>query len=146
MNTPLYALAFVAGLLLTVQVGMNTSLRNAFGSPGAAALANFLIASVGLAAFVWVTRAPWPAKAALSGVPAWAWFGGLLGAFYVGSTVVVGPRLGAAALLALTVFGQLVGSLVVDHYGWLNFPQHPLTLTRLAGAALLLVAVILIVR
>jgi bacterial/archaeal transporter family-2 protein len=146
MNAFLYALAFVAGLLLTVQVGMNTAVRNAFGSPGAAALVNFLIGSGGLIAFVMVTRAPWPARAALSGVPAWAWFGGLLGAFYVGSSVVVGPRLGAAALLALTVFGQLAASMVVDHYGWLNFPQHPLTLTRVAGAALLLAGVILIVR
>jgi transporter family-2 protein len=133
-------------LLLTVQVGMNTVLRNAFGSPGAAALANFLIGSVGLVVYVLVTRAPWPAKAALAGVPAWAWLGGLLGAVDVGSSVVIGPRLGAAALLALTVFGQLAASLVVDHYGWLNFPQHPLTLTRLAGAVLLLAGVILIVR
>jgi bacterial/archaeal transporter family-2 protein len=146
MNAFLYFLAFVAGLLLTVQVGMNAAVRNAFGSPGAAALANFLIGSVGLAVFVLVTRAPAPTKAAFSGVPAWAWFGGLLGAFYVGSSVVVGPRLGAAALLALTVFGQLVASLVVDHYGWLNFPQHPLTLTRMAGAALLLAGVVLVVR
>jgi len=142
----LYGLAFIAGLLLTVQVGMNAALRTAFGSPGAAALANFLIGSLGLVAFELLTRAPVPTRATLVGVPAWAWFGGLLGAFYVGSSVVVGPRLGAAALLALTVFGQLAASLVVDHYGWLSFPQHPLTLTRVTGAALLLVGVILIVR
>ena len=34
-------------------------------------------------------------------VPAWAWFGGLLGAAYVASTTVLGPRLGAAALLGV---------------------------------------------
>ncbi len=146
MQIGLYALAFVAGLLLTVQVGLNAVLRNAFGSPGLAALANFLVGTVGLFAYVLITRAQWPSRTVLSGAPAWAWFGGLLGAFYVASSVVVGLRLGAAALLALTVFGQLAASLVVDNYGWLGFPQHPLTLARVAGAFLLLVGVILIVR
>jgi len=146
MQTGLYALAFVAGLLLTVQVGLNAALRNAFGNPVTAALANFVVGSAGLFVYLLITRAEWPGRAALSGVPAWAWLGGLMGAFYVASSVVVGPRLGAAALLALTVFGQLVASLVVDNYGWLGFPQHPLTLARVAGVALLLVGVILIVR
>src|SRR5215472_6398551 len=105
MQTALYALAFVAGLLLTVQVGFNAALRNAFGNPGTAALANFLVGTTGLCLYLLLTRAEWPSKTALAGVPAWAWFGGLFGAFYVASSVVVGPRLGAAALLALTVFG-----------------------------------------
>jgi len=146
MQTALYALAFVSGLLLTIQVGLNAALRNAFGNPGTAALANFMVGTAGLFAYLLITRAEWPGRAALSGAPAWAWFGGLLGAFYVGSSVVVGPRLGAAALLALTVFGQLVASLIVDNYGWLGFPQHPLTLTRCAGVVLLLAGVVLIVR
>src|SRR6185437_12316132 len=114
--------------------------------PGTAALANFMVGTVGLLAYLLITRAGWPARAALAGAPAWAWIGGLLGAFYVASSVVVGPRLGAAALLALTVFGQLVASLVVDNYGWLGFPHQPLTVMRLVGAALLLAGVVLIVR
>ncbi len=146
MQTGLYVLAFVAGLLLTVQVGLNAALRNAFGNPGTAALANFMVGTVGLFAYLLVTRAEWPGRAAISGAPTWAWLGGLLGAFYVASSVVVGPRLGAAALLALTVFGQLVASLVVDNYGWLGFPQHPLTIARVAGVVLLLAGVVLIVR
>lgn len=146
MQTGLYVLAFVAGLLLTVQVGLNAALRNVFGNPGIAALANFMVGTVGLFVYLLFTRADWPGRAALSGAPAWAWLGGLLGAFYVASSVVVGLRLGAAALLALTVFGQLVASLVVDNYGWLGFPQHPLTMARIAGAVLLLAGVILVVR
>ena len=146
MQTALYTLAFVSGLLLTVQVGFNAALRNAFGNPGTAALANFLVGTVGLVGFIVVTRETWPTKAALSAAPAWAWFGGLLGAFYVASSVVIGPRLGAAALLALTVLGQLAASMLVDHFGWLGFPQHPFTLARFAGATLLFVGVLLIVR
>ena len=59
---------------------------------------------------------------------------------------VVGPRLGAATLLSLIVLGQLLTSLLVDHFGWIGFPAHPLSLVRLAGAVLLFAGVVLITR
>ena len=62
------------------------------------------------------------------------------------STIIAGPRLGAAALLALVVLGQLATSLLVDHFGWLGFPQHPLTPLRLLGALLLFGGMLLIVH
>src|SRR5215469_2730639 len=110
-----YALSLAAGAVLIVQIGVNSALRQALGSPASAALA-------------------------------WTWLGGLLGAYYVIWTVIAGPRLGAATLLALVVLGQLSCSLLVDHFGWLGFPLHPLSVTRLAGAALLFGGVLLITR
>jgi transporter family-2 protein len=146
MQPTLYALALAAGAVLIIQVGVNSTLRSALGSPVVAAFASFLVGSVALACFLLLARTAWPVRAQLSAVPTWAWLGGLLGAFYVVTTIVVGPRLGAAALLALVVLGQLAASLLVDHFGWLGFPQHPLTALRLAGAALLFSGVLLIVR
>jgi bacterial/archaeal transporter family-2 protein len=146
MATQLYALAFTVGVLLILQVGINATLRQALGTPVAAALVSFLVGSLALALFLLVTRAPWPGRTQLWAAPWWAWLGGLLGAFYVLSTIIVGPRLGAAAMLALIVLGQLCASLLVDHYGWLGFPRHALTPLRLAGAALLFGGVLLIVR
>lgn len=144
---PIYSLmAFVGGLMLTVQVGVNSTLRRSLGSPVMAALASFVVGVIGLALYLVLTRAPVPDRSTFAAVPAWAWLGGLLGAYYVATSVIVGPRLGAAALLALSVLGQLLASLAVDHYGWLGFPQHGITAARLAGAALLFGGVLLIVR
>jgi transporter family-2 protein len=142
----LYVLAFFAGVVLIVQVGVNTTLRNALGAPVMAALVSFLVGSVALVVFLLVTRAPWPAREQWAAIPWWAWFGGLLGAFYVVSTIIAGPRIGAAALLALIVLGQLVTSLLVDQFGWLGFPQHSMTALRLLGALLLFSGVLLIVH
>ena len=142
----LYLLGLGVGIGLVVQVGMNSTLRAILGSAIVAALISFVVGSLALAAFVAVTRAPLPLRSQLAAVPAWAWLGGILGAFYVASSVIVGPRLGAATLLALVVLGQLGTSLVVDHFGWLGFAQHPITLVRLLGAALLFAGVVLIVR
>jgi transporter family-2 protein len=142
----LYLLGLGVGIGLVVQVGMNSTLRAILGSALVAALISFAVGTLALAAFVAVTRAPLPVRAQLAAVPAWAWLGGILGAFYVASSVIVGPRLGAATLLALVVFGQLGTSLLVDHFGWLGFAQHPITLVRLLGAVLLFAGVVLVAR
>ena len=57
--------------------------------------------------------APVPLGAAVTG-PAWIWGGGVLGAFHVASVVAAVPRLGAASLVALVVFGQMTASVLLD--------------------------------
>ena len=146
MQSLYYLLGLGVGAGLVVQVGMNSTLRSLLGSPIVAALISFLVGSLALAVYAGVARTPLPLRAQLGAVPAWAWLGGVLGAFYVASSVIVGPRLGAATLLALVVLGQLGTSLLVDHYGWLGFPQHPLNLVRVLGAVLLFGGVLLITR
>jgi len=146
MQGLLYLLAFGAGLVLVLQVGMNSTLRAVLDNPLAAAFISFLVGTLALALYMLVTRTPWPARGQLAAVPAWCWYGGVFGAFYVVTSVIVGPRLGAATLLALIVLGQLLTSLLVDHFGWVGFPQHPLTLLRLTGAVLLFAGVLLITR
>ena len=140
-----HVLAVLVGVALTVQIGMNATLRFGLGSPILATIVNF---AVGLAALVAVAIASGARvnAGATSSVPAWAWLGGLLGATYVASTTVLGPRLGAAALLALTLAGQMIAALAVDQYGVLGFPQSPITPARLAGAVLLVVGALLVIR
>jgi transporter family-2 protein len=138
-------LAVLVGAGLTVQVGMNATVRMAIGSPVLAAIVNFVVGLGALALVAVASGARWAPGSAAS-VPAWAWFGGLLGAAYVAATTVLGPRLGAAAVLALTLAGQMVAALLVDHYGVIGFPQSPVTPARLLGAALLVVGVLLIMR
>jgi transporter family-2 protein len=138
-------LAVLVGAGLTVQVGMNATVRLAIGSPVLAAIVNFVVGLGALALVAVASGARW-APGSAAAVPAWAWFGGLLGAAYVAATTVLGPRLGAAALLAFTLAGQMVAALLVDHYGVIGFPQSPMTPARLLGAALLVVGVLLILR
>jgi transporter family-2 protein len=145
MNYGPHLIAALVGAGLTVQVGMNATVRLAIGSPMLAAIVNFVIGLAGLAVVALASGARWTPGAAAT-VPAWAWFGGLLGAAYVASTTVLGPRLGAATLLALTLAGQMAAALAVDHYGVIGFPQSPLTASRLVGAALLVAGVLLIMR
>ena len=140
-------LAFAVGAGLVIQVGMNMALSRAFGSPVAASLVNFAVGTLALGAFyLFAVRDALPGRDHLAGVPAWAWFGGFLGAAYVTVATLTGPRLGAMLLLALTVAGQMIASLVVDHNGWLGFAQQPVTALRLLGVAFLVLGIVLIAR
>jgi bacterial/archaeal transporter family-2 protein len=146
MKNLAYILGIVSGFGLTLQVGMNSRLRTLLQSANTAALISFLVGTVALVGLLIATRAPLPPRDTLAAVPWWAWFGGLMGAFYVAISTVVASQLGTLSLLGLALLGQLATALVVDHFGWLGMPEHPITLERLAGVALLGAGVWLITR
>ena len=78
------------------------------------------------------------------GSPWISWTGGLFGAIFVGTAILMVPRLGAATTLALIVVGQMFGSLTFDHFGLLGLPQQAASPIRMAGAACLILGVVLI--
>ena len=139
-------LAIAAGVILPVQAGVNAQLRTALGSPVAAALISFLVGTAGLATAALLLRMPLPLARAWEQTTPWQWTGGLIGAVYVLAAVVLAPKLGAGTLVAAVVAGQMVTSLLLDHYGLIGFSAHSLSLVRVLGAALVIAGVILIQR
>jgi transporter family-2 protein len=141
---PYILLAIAAGFCLPTQAGINTQLNLWSRSTILTATISFAVGTIGLAAYCLVLRVPWPMGGGLSRYPWWIWSGGLLGAFLVASTVVLAPRLGAASMIALIVAGQMLASLVLDHFGWLGYQVHPVNSLRMLGVILLIGGVVLI--
>ena len=54
------------------------------------------------------------------------------------------PRLGALAVFSLVVAGQMIAALVLDSTGALGVPHISLTSSRVVGAVLLVMGVLLI--
>lgn len=146
MRSLSYLFGLAAGFGLALQVGMNAQLRKVLGNSWSAALVSFSVGWLALLALTLAMRTSWPARETLGAVPAWAWFGGLFGAFYVAISTIVAAEIGAASLLALALAGQMVMALLIDHFGWLGLPENPVTSLRLLGVALLAVGVWLITR
>ena len=143
------ALAAGAGMLLPLQPAINKQLRDHVGSPWLAALVSFTVGTVLLAAAVaafvlW--REGLPAAAEVRAAPWWAWFGGLIGAVFVTSSIVLVPHLGVVLLVGAVLFGQLLSSVLIDHFGLVGMQQQRLTWGRAAGVLLLLAGVVLIQR
>lgn len=145
-NSVSLLLAITVGALLPLQIAMNMQLRAWFRDPVVAALPNFVVGTVLLVAYLALARARIPTTTSLADVPLWAWLGGFIGVSYVAASVYLGPKIGATLLLALLLAGQMAMSLIVDHFGLLGFPEHPVNLLRLAGAALLVAGAVLIVK
>jgi transporter family-2 protein len=140
--------ALLTGMMLPVQAAVNAKLRTFVVNPIYSALISFAIGTsllvVLASVMAWVG---WTGhlRGALA-APWWAWVGGALGAVFVTMAILAVPYIGAAGYSVAIITGQLVGALVLDHYGWLGLPQQPLTWSRLLGALLLLVSVWLIQR
>ena len=126
-------IALMVGAGYPLQAGINASLANFHGHPLLAALTNTTVASLVLLVAVIVLRVPLPHVSGLVSAPWWAWTGGCLGAFFVLSSLVLAPKLGAAAFVSTTIVGTMVASLAIDHYGFIAYRAQPITLLRLMG-------------
>jgi transporter family-2 protein len=137
-------LAFVAGAMIPFQVGVNARLAHVVNGPIRAAFVSFLVGTIALLILTAIVWRPLPSGARVAGAPWWAWIGGLLGAFYVAMSIVTGPRLGAAALIAAVVAGQALASVLIDQFGWVGFREQHISAGRVVGMALVLSGVALV--
>jgi hypothetical protein len=65
-------------------------------------------------------RVPIPGSDKIASAPWWAWLGGVFGIAYGLAVVFLGRRMGAATMIATVVTGQLICSVVVDHFAWVG--------------------------
>jgi bacterial/archaeal transporter family-2 protein len=138
--------AFVAGMLITCQVGSNSQLKKNLGQPLPALIVNYVFGIGAVLLYTFLRQVPLPSTERAFQTPWWAWLGGIFGAVYGLTAIVLASRLGAATLTALVVTGQLICSVILDHFGWLSFDVHPASWTRIAGCALMVVGLILIAK
>ena len=85
-----------------------------------------------------------PDIAASRGLPWYSWVGGLYGAIFVVAAAWGVPRLGVATTIILMVAGQLLLSVVLDHFGAMGMPKQPISLGRVAGIGLVIAGVLMV--
>ncbi|MDI4638194.1 MULTISPECIES: DMT family transporter [Halomonadaceae] len=139
--TLVFPLLLLGGAVLAAQSSINGRLGAKVGVLASAWL-TFVIGAVVtfLLAFFFE-----PAHSAtLFSVPKWQLTGALFGVVYMLAIVFAVPRVGTAAATVAVISGQLIMSLLVDHFGWLDNDRLPLDPSRLAAMALLAGALLLI--
>jgi transporter family-2 protein len=142
MNLILLFIAFAAGSAISLQAAVNSQLAGGFaGNTVAAALVSFVIGTLALAAIALSKGGLSNAVASLPNQPLWRFSGGFLGAAAIFSTVLLAPRIGLANMLALVIAGQLLTSLVIDHFGLVGMVTRHVSSTRMLGAIVLLAGV-----
>lgn len=132
------------GGLIAMQPAVNSGLGRSTGNI-AAALVSFAIGTLLLAGIV-VLAGQADGVGAVTDVPWYYLFGGILGAAYVFSALVTVSSIGAGGVAAATITGQLSTSVLLDRIGFLGLEEVPITPERIAGVLLLLAGTFLIVR
>jgi bacterial/archaeal transporter family-2 protein len=137
------ALAVGAGVCIALQAGANTRLRAVLQPAGLWASYFSILGTVVLSTIAMLLlRPPTPAWASLQQSSWWNWIGGPLGALIVLAGTMLVQHLGAAVFIALVVAGQLMASLILDHFGLMELPVSEVTWKKGLGASLILVGVI----
>lgn len=131
---------------MPLQAVVNSKLADSIGSPIPAALISFTIGTIALFLYMLLTGVPLSDLAAVRNAPPIALIGGFLGAFFVGVMATIIPRIPVALAFSLAIAGQMLVTLLIDHFGWLGVAQKPINLMRVLGAALITVGVALIRR
>ena len=132
------------GGLLALQAPINAGLGRATGT-FAAALISFAVGTFALA--IVVVLAGKAEGVTEAGSVQWYYLaGGLLGALYVFTALVLVKEIGAGGVAAATIASQLTASVVLDRLGAFGLEQTPITLGRMLGIALLFGGTYLIVR
>ncbi|MEM8510192.1 MAG: DMT family transporter [Bacteroidota bacterium] len=139
-------LAIIAGAVLPLQAGLNVQLGKSVHQPIFAAFASFLIGTIGLLIYLLVLKFDFTTITQTKSVSPVVWLAGILGAFYVAVVIILAPRLGVALTFVLVVAGQMVVSLILDHYGLLGLPIKHINWQRLIGVLFLVAGVLLIRR
>lgn len=141
----LAALGVLTGIVTPLQTVVNARLRGTLGTPFRASLVSF---TVGLAAttIAALLLGPYPLvpESALHG-PWWMWFAGLFGVIFMTGNILLLPRLGSLQTVLMPVLGQITIGLLIDQFGWLGNPRHPMTMARAAGLVLAVLGVLLAV-
>lgn len=136
----------IGGVLTPVQASVNAILGRSLGHPVSAAVVSTCVSFTLLLVTALVIRVPWPATP-FSAAPWWVYLtGGAIGAVFVFFLLFSAPIIGATAMVAAIIAGQLIGSVALDHFGALGLPQHTITPGRIVGIALLIGGVFLIRR
>ena len=136
-------LTMISGVAMSLQLSVNAALGKRIGSLEAG-LVSFSSGTLFLLIVVLLFGSGqfW----AFLEAPKWQWTGGILGIFIVVSMIVVTPKLGVLVALMVALVGQMVMSVIIDHYGLFAVDVVPVSWERIVGLLLLLAGMALIVK
>ena len=136
--------ALIGGAILPVQVALNELLKSYVGQPMQVTFISYLAGTLTSLLICFFARYPIPAGTSLTDTSWWMWVGGCLGTLYVWSTIFAAPQIGAGATLGLTIAGQMIAGLFLDHFGLIGLTKYPASPLRIGGTVLVIIGVSLV--
>ena len=142
MRIYLWALTIFLGVILAVHLAMNGKVGSVLNN---ARVGNALFWCIGALGALAIGLTGWQKGALepLKDVHPVLLTAGVLGASLVFAIAWLIPQVGAGTVMITLLAGQVLGGLIMSHYGWLGSPVQPITLTKVAGVVVMIAGVVL---
>lgn len=137
--------AIIIGFLMPIQAGLNAELARYLKNPFLSILISLGTGAIAISLILFINGSFTDLRR-ITQIPPHLFLGGILGVLFVGSSLFLIPRLGATAMIGAFITGQLLGSVIIDHYGIFGFQVYPLSFSRIAGVILLFAGLLLVVK
>lgn len=139
-------LGVLTGMMIAVQSSINGRLSTALNSSVHAAFFSFAIGLAILLLLSFILRHPLTniTAAIRMKAPWWVWTGGVFGSLFIIGYAFLIPIIGTGTVIIISLFGQILASLVIDRYGLLGAQKLPITAVQVTGLLIMLAGVVMI--
>ena len=132
-------LALLIGALISIMISFNSGLEGYVGSTYSVVL----IHAIGLIAILIVAAIKKEKMVIKEAIPFYLFLGGIFGVMLTLVNVITIGSIGVALTTALAVFGQLVFSSLVDHFGLFGLTKYEFNPKKLVGFFIVLVGLVI---
>ena len=142
MKLPQYAFGMLLGIVLAVHLSMNGKVGNVLNN---ARVGNALFWCIGALGAIVIGLTGWKSGAleGIKSVHPLLLTAGAIGACLVFAIGWLIPQVGAGPVMLTLLAGQILGGMVMSHFGWLGSPVQPVSVTNLVGALVMVGGVLL---
>jgi transporter family-2 protein len=142
MKMYLYVLTMFLGVVLAVHLAMNAKVGSVLNNVRVGNALFWCIGALGALAIGltgWQSGALGPIKQAHPVLLT----AGVLGATLVFAIAWLIPQVGAGPVMITLLAGQVIGGLLLSHFGWLGSPVQPISATKIFGVVIMIGGVML---
>ena len=132
-------LALLIGALISIMVSFNSGLEGYVGSTYSVVL----IHAIGLIAILIVAAIKKEKMVIKEAIPFYLFLGGIFGVMLTLVNVITIGSIGVALTTALAVFGQLVFSSLVDHFGLFGLTKYEFNPKKLIGFLIVFIGIVI---
>ncbi|MGE7903539.1 DMT family transporter [Peribacillus sp. NPDC094092] len=141
MRIIFYLLALLAGAALSFEGAIYAELGKTIGQIETS-FYNFFMGTV-IMGLLWLFFGIGKLSYILE-APKWSLLGGVLGVIYLTSIVVSVPFVGVGITMVAVIIGQLVMSMIIEHFGWLGSKKTRINKEKIFAVISMIIALILI--
>lgn len=131
----------LAGIFQGFMVSLNGQLGNFFSLYGI----SFFVHAIAAVILIFYIKVIQKQKITFLGVPKYVYTVGFMGVVIVASSSWCTLKIGATAMLSISVIGQMISSAMVDHFGWFGVEKKAFQMKQIPCYVMVLAGALLVV-